>query len=164
MDWIGAQNRVPFWLALLAAAVLPALLVVALYARGSLSMGDGYGWIRTRNFAVLVLLVSSGHVLVLGIPAFLALKHLKLIRWWSSIVVGFLLGSVPAGIFTWPLRSSNSNASASYWHGGKMVQTMVNGVPTTAGWIHYAESVAYLGMYGAIGGIAFWLVWRRERP
>jgi hypothetical protein len=164
MDWVEVHSRVRFWLALLAVTVLPALIVIALYDRGSQTMGDGYGWIRTRNFAILALLVSGGHVLVLGLPAFLSLKHLKMIRWWSSIVAGVLLGGGPAEIFTWPMRSSKSDASAGYWHAGKMVQTMVSGVPTAAGWIQYAESVGYLGMYGAIGGIAFWLVWRRGDP
>jgi hypothetical protein len=71
------KNHGRFWLALLVAVVLPTPIVVLRYAWGSLSIDDGYGWIRTRGFGILALLISGGHVLVLGLPAFLVLKSFK---------------------------------------------------------------------------------------
>jgi hypothetical protein len=92
------------WLALLVAVVLPALIIVLLYARESPSIEDGFGWIR--GFAILVLLISGGHVFALGLPAFLLLKSYNAIRWWSVILAGFILGCVPVDVLTWPLSSS----------------------------------------------------------
>jgi hypothetical protein len=44
-----------------------------------------------------------------------------------------------------------------------MVQTMINGVPTVAGWISYIEGVLFMGAFGTLGGLAFWMVWRSFR-
>lgn len=45
-----------------------------------------------------------------------------------------------------------------------MVQTVVDGVPTLAGWLSYANAVAGMGAFGTVGGLAFWVVWRVMRP
>jgi hypothetical protein len=44
-----------------------------------------------------------------------------------------------------------------------MVATVINGVPTKEGWIEYAQGIAAMGGYGALGGAAFWFVWRIMR-
>jgi hypothetical protein len=127
-------------------------------------VGDDYGWLRTRNVSVLALGVSAAHVLVLGVPTFLALNWRNAIRWWSSLLAGLVLGAIPLGIAWWPLDYSGLKSSASHSSfGGKMVYTMIDGVPTLAGWIEYLVSVAAMGLLGALGGISFWLVWRRWR-
>jgi hypothetical protein len=41
-----------------------------------------------------------------------------------------------------------------------MVQTMIDEVPTFGGWIAYVKGVPFMGAYGAVGGLGFWLVWR----
>jgi hypothetical protein len=48
-------------------------------------------------------------------------------------------------------------------HDGKAVQTMVNGVVTGAGWLDYARGIGLYAALGAIGGLAFWLIWRKVR-
>jgi hypothetical protein len=42
--------------------------------------------------------------------------------------------------------------------GGKV--TVVNGVPTPAGWIEYARAVGFIGLFGLAGGLAFWAAMR----
>lgn len=45
-----------------------------------------------------------------------------------------------------------------------MVSTMIDGVPTMAGWVIYMTGTATMGAFGGFGGFAFWLVWRTMRP
>jgi len=127
-------------------------------------MGDGYGWVRTGNFGAMALAVSAGHVLILGVPTFIVLKWRDVIRWWSSALSGFVLGCLPVGIWSWPLLYPELKTSSSHWDGEKMVQTMIDGVPTVAGWISYTKGFLFMGAFGAMGGVAFWLVWRALRP
>lgn len=117
---------------------------------------DPYIWVRTRGWLFLCLAVSAAYVIVLGLPTFLVLKKLKAVHWWSTIGVGFLLAAVPPAIFTWPLRYSELHTSASV----NGVQTMIDGTPTIAGWLHYLYGFSFMGACGAVGALAFWLVWR----
>jgi len=158
------KGAVALVVAFIAAALLPALAIVVPYAYGSLSMGDGYGWARTRNFGAMALAVSAGHVVLLGIPTFALLKWKNAIRWWSSALAGFVLGCLPVGIWSWPLLYPELRTSSSQWDGERMVQTMIDGVPTFAGWISYTKGIVFMGAFGAVGGVAFWLVWRALRP
>jgi hypothetical protein len=142
-----------------AAAIAPVFVIVAFYTFQTLlneTPSDSYTWLRVRNFAILAALFSTAHVAVLGIPAFCLLHFLKRIKWWSTVLTGFVLGSVPTGVLSWPTPGS----SASHWDGTKTVDTVVNGVPTIARWVSWLESVAAMGLFGAAGGLAFWLVWR----
>jgi hypothetical protein len=150
-------------LALLTAITLPALAMIIPYASATLSVGDDYGWLRTRNFSFLAVTVSAGHVLLLGIPTFLVLKWKNAIYWWSSALAGFVLGSVPLGIAIWPLQYMGSRTTASHGDGEKVVYTLIDGVPTLARWIEYVQTILFMGTLGALGGVAFWLVWRSLR-
>lgn len=148
-------------IAFLIAAFVPVLFLTAYYAYGALTAAeanDGYVWIRIRGFAVISTVVSTGYVAFLGVPAFLLLKWKSAIRWWSSVVVGFLLGGIPVAVLAWPLRYSGLKTSASV----DGVQTMIAGVPTGAGWLQYAGAVGFVGLCGAIGGLSFWVVWRNK--
>ena len=151
-------------LAFLAAVVMPALIIVVPYAFGSVSMGDDYGWVRTKNFAVIAFTISAAYVFVLGLPSFLLLKWKNAVYWWSSTLVGFILGCIPVSVTMWPLRYPELKTTASQWDGERMVQTMIDGVPTIAGWFSYGKAVAFMGTFGAIGGMSFWLVWWTLRP
>jgi hypothetical protein len=50
------------------------------------------------------------------------------------------------------LPYANSRASAVI----DGVQTMIEGVPTLAGWLQYLEGVFFFGACGACGGLFFW--------
>lgn len=153
--------------AFLAAAIAPAALILVPFAVDLVAAGaadsDPYAWERFNRVAVLVAGTSFLYVVVLGIPAFLLLRWRKAIRWWSATVVGFLLGCLPVAFSLWPV-DADLRTTQSHWDGGKMVQTVVDGVPTLAGWLSYANAVAGMGAFGTVGGLAFWVVWPVMRP
>ncbi len=68
-------------------------------------------------------LVAGVHVLVLGVPAFLLGQRLNAINWWVCVIVAFLIGGSPIGIWD--------------------------------GW----RSFIPFALFGASGGLAFWLLW-----
>lgn len=143
-------------IAFISAIFLPTLLMTAWYLYGqfmTFESDDPYIWVRTRNFLILCIAVSSGFVFVLGVPAYFLLQRLKAVRWWSTLATGFTLGAVPMAIFTWPLKSPELKSSASV----NGVQTMIDGVPTMAGWFQFIEGVLFLGVCGMVGSLAFWL-------
>ena len=45
---------------------------------------------------------SAMATLLFGVPTFFLLRHFKLIRWWSALVVGFAIGAIVAGILPLP--------------------------------------------------------------
>jgi hypothetical protein len=141
-----------------AAAVLAptcALAVWYLYGQfATFDADDPYIWTRTRGFIVICLAISAAHVVVLGIPAYLVLRWRGALRWWSTLLSGFVLGAVPAGVLSWPLRYSDLKSSATV----NGVQTMVDGIPTMAGWLQYVGGVSFFGAFGALAAAAFWVV------
>lgn len=146
-------------LAFLAAMLVPVGLMVGWYLWGQFATfepDDPYIWVRTGHFLILCALISAALVLVLGIPAYLFLRWRNAVRRWPTITSGFVLGVVPVAVFSWPLRlSQGSSASVDG------VPTLVNGVPTFAGWLQYLESVTSFGACGAVSATAFWLIARR---
>ncbi|MBU2984905.1 hypothetical protein KO528_06065 [Saccharophagus degradans] len=144
-------------LAFIAAIALPTALMVLWYLYGqfqTFDADDPYIWVRTRGFLTLTAAISASFVMILGLPAYLLLRYFNKISWWSTFLSGFSLGAVPAGIFTWPLRY----ASAGSYSSVNGVETMVDGVPTIAGWVQFIEGVLFFGGLGFIAALAFWLV------
>jgi hypothetical protein len=140
---------VPTAFALILGLLLPGFVAVVPLAMGSLA-----------QFVSLTFIVAVAHVLILFWPTIVSLQRLGWIRWWSSGLAGFVLGCLPIGAWLWPLHYSGTHVSSVVWRSGKMVQTAVNGVPTLAGWLQYAGIVFQFGLCGAVGGLAFWFVWR----
>lgn len=144
-------------LAFLSAAALPAILMISWYLYGQFQTfepDDPYIWVRTKNFSALCFFVSAAFAFLLGLPAYLVLHWFKLVRWWSTLGAGFTLAAVPMAIFTWPLRYPELKSSTSV----NGVQTMIDGIPTMAGWFQFAQGVLFLGACGLVGALAFWLV------
>lgn len=138
-------------------ALAPALLVTAWYLYGQFEVfgiSDEYIWVRTSGFLSWCFIVSSGHVLFLGMPAYLLVRRFSVVRFWSTIVGGFLLGSIPIAIFTWPLRYPLQKVSST----SNGVQTMIDGVPTMAGWLEYIGAFSFFGVCGAVAAMVFWVV------
>jgi hypothetical protein len=147
-------------LALAAATLAPALLMALWYLYGQFAVfasSDPYIWVRTANFLTLCVTVSALHVVLLGAPAYALLRWKKLVSWWSTLATGFVLATLPVSLITWPLRFPELKTTASF----NGVSTIVEGVPTAAGWMQYFEGVLFFGACGALSGLAFWLVWRR---
>lgn len=131
------------FLAFLAAAVVAA----AVPAIGSWSLG-------VFVYAFLVALV---HVLVLAMPIYLFLRVRTRPTLPRILAGSFLIGALPILllVFAFPM-SEGSNA----WSGG--VQTIRDGVRTWQGWLELLTGVGWFGLFGAFGGLAFWLVLRSE--
>ncbi len=122
--------------ALLAGAVASALLVTFTFIISIVRLGgDTGGFAETvgfyRNTSIITFLVSlmftAPLAFIIGGPLLLLGIKLRWIRWWSTMLMGFLIGFIPA--------------------------VLVDDQPT-----RYKDSLV-IGLYGALGGLAFWLVW-----
>lgn len=159
--------------AFLGAACVPAVIVFVIGLPGTIlsvrftevsSLRNG-NWTSFIAVGIIIFIFSFLHVLVLGIPAFIVGWHFKAIRGWTSIVGAFLIGAMPTAIFLWPLKYPELHSTSSRWDGEKMVQTIVNGVPTITGWTDWISAFTVMGLFGASGGLIFWLIWRqRNKP
>lgn len=144
-------------IATLSAIALPTLVMTCWFLYGqfeSFDASDPYIWIRTRGFFFIVLAVSACFVIVLGLPAYFLLKHIKRVTWWTTVVSGFFIAATPVAIFLWPYGSPGSSASSNG------VDTMINGVPTLAGWLDYIKVVLFFGVIGWASAFVFWLQYR----
>ena len=139
------------WPSFLAAAVAPTLVASLYFAVLSGGAPD------VAFIALLAFAIAAAHVIVLGIPSYVLLRRIGLLRWWSLTALGYVAGCIPVAIFLWPLRYAGPGSSSQE----NGVWTMIDGIPTTAGWLRYAGSVALLGMLGAVGAIAFWFSHKR---
>lgn len=53
-------------------------------------------------FTVISYLISAAVTGVLGVPTFLLLIRIRLVRWWSGLIVGFAIGAAVAVIIRLP--------------------------------------------------------------
>lgn len=106
------------------------------------------------TLARTVFIVAAVHALVLGLPLFYLLRSMRRIGVASSALGGILIGAVPFGVLTMISMFGPYSASS----GGR--PTVINGVPTLAGWIDYAYAVGSIGMFGLAGGLTFWAAMR----
>jgi hypothetical protein len=77
----------------------------------------------------------------------------------GAVIVGaFLIAALPGGLLAWPMNPSlKTTASVDG------VATIVDGVPTLAGWLSYLKLLGIAGSLGAVGGLVFWLTLRCSR-
>lgn len=134
------------------AVLLAALVPAALFPIMTGSLG-------AMPIAFAIALV---HSLVLGLPSFLVLQKFGRANGVSAGGAGFVIGCVPVGIYLWPLRLANSGSSS--WIGPERLPTMIEGVPTMAGWLIYLEMLAQFGGLGIAGGLVFWAAMKRLTP
>jgi hypothetical protein len=133
------MKRAAKWIAaLLLGAIVPAALVT--FALGSVE-------VFPPAFAI-----TLGHAVVLGVPTVLLYRRLK----WRSpafaLAGGFLIGALPAGLYFWPVDPRHGTNA---WTGTTL--TLLDGVPTRAGWVEYLQMLGGFGCLGMLGAIAFWL-------
>ena len=141
-------------IAFAAAVVTPTLLLVGWYLYSQFAMfeaNDPYIWVRTRGFFIICFAISTAHVVALGVPAYFLLRWRRLFRWWSTLLAGFVLGAIPVAVISWPLRYASPGSFSS----SDGVPTMVNGIPTMAGWLQYAGGVSFFGACGLVAAAAF---------
>jgi hypothetical protein len=105
----------------------------------------------------LAFAVTLGHSVVLGLPAALLYRAKRWTRLSATIPGAFLIGAIPAGLITWPMNPlMRTTASVDG------VATIIDGIPTLAGWLGYLKLLAMLGMLGTAGGLVFWLTLRHS--
>ena len=158
---IAALGPMKLFVAFIAAVLAPVCVSALYYLYGQFAMfeaSDPYIWVRTRGFLLLCLAITAAHVIVLGIPAYLLLRWRRALRWWSAMLSGFILGAVPFGVVLWPLRYAGPGSSAT----ANGVVTMVDGIPTMAGWLQYLGGVSFFGAHGVLAAAAFWVALGRS--
>jgi hypothetical protein len=133
------MKRIAKWIAAtLLGAIVPAVLVAV--ALGSVG-------IFAPAFAL-----TLGHAVVLGLPAALLYRRLN----WRSpayaLAGGLVIGAVPAGLYFWPVDPRHGTNA---WSG--TTQTLLDGVPTWAGWVEYLQMLGGFGCLGALGAVVFWV-------
>ena len=104
------------------------------------------------SFGMAALVIAAGCVGVMGFPASIIGWRFGLIRWWTSVIVGFFLGSLPIALIMFPRKGSSSSVQG--------VPLKIDGVFTSAGWVDFSQKISIMGIFGAVGGLAFCLVWR----
>jgi hypothetical protein len=82
----------------------------------------------------LALPIAAAHALVLGLPLYLALRERWPLRWWNAALGGFAVAVAPAGLIVLPGSDFGP-----------------------------LRSLSGLGLFGAAGGVAFWIVLRDPR-
>jgi hypothetical protein len=130
--------------AFLFAGLAPALVMAALWHTAE---------VAPIAFA-FTFAIALGHAVLLGLPLFLVFQSMGWINVMSCVVVGFAVGAAPAGVLTWPMQHPALHTNASV----DGVPTIINGIITAAGWVSYVSPLIYFGLYGALGGIAFWVI------
>src|SRR6185312_17171039 len=55
-------------------------------------------------------IVALAHAVMLGLPAYLLLRWMRLTRWWVSLAGGFAIGALPYAIYFSPLREISSHS------------------------------------------------------
>lgn len=99
--------------------------------------------------------IALGHAIILGVPVALFYRAKQWKRLSATVLGAAIIGAIPVGILAWPLHpGSKSSASA----GG--VATIINGIPTMAGWLDYLKLLGMFGGFGALSGLVCWLVLR----
>ena len=133
--------------AFLFAGLAPALVMAALWHTAKVAP---FAFVFTFAFALC-------YAVLLGLPLFLVFRSMGWINVVTCVIFGFAVGAAPAGVLTWPLQHPELDASASL--DGAL--TIINGVITAAGWVSYVKPLIYFGLFGALGGFAFWvaLIW-----
>ena len=92
---LNAKEIISF---LLAAAVPPLFFVGSMafpLARMTL-----FGLVILGFSFAAVYMYAGAHILLFGIPAFLVARKWNAIHWWTCLVAGFLIGSIPTAILT----------------------------------------------------------------
>jgi hypothetical protein len=107
---------------------------------------------RSAPVAVMYLgfLVALAHAVALGLPAYFLLRH-RNDRLVVAIVLGASIGATPWALF---VALTPSVGGFDSWSSG--VQTVKDGMRTTAGWIQHGKILLTLAGFGALGGATFW--------
>src|ERR1700759_4120841 len=117
--------------ALLSAGLAPAAAMAALWYSENIA-----GWPFGMTSAV-----ALAHAILLGLPLFLIFQSKGWVNAVTCVVAGFVIGAAPAVVLSWSAQHPQGAAAAL------MVE-----------WARFLMPPTFFGMFGALGGAAFWLV------
>ena len=113
--------------------------------------------------AINVYVVALALASLVGYPIFIFLRRRSLANVWTAGIVGFVIGVVPPGVFMWPLKYPELKSTSSRGSGSDLVYTMIDGVPTAAGWLDFVFVCSAIGTLGFFTGFVFWYL-NARRP
>ena len=104
--------------------------------------------LAVSGMLLLGYVVSLMYTFLLGLPALLIGWYFRAIRWWTTLIIAFLIGAIPA---TLSLLSSpiGQPEGTPLWQSTD---------PTDL--IFVLSSVPLFGLIGLSSGLVFWLLWR----
>jgi len=88
---ISVKRKTATSLAFLTVPAIPPLVGAVLTPQTK-----GFDFITLLVFAAIFYLVSAAATALLGAPIFFSLLRINLVRWWSALVAGFVVGAVAA--------------------------------------------------------------------
>ncbi len=148
--------------ALFAAAATPATIFALLELMDQTQYFSSttfkYAFFAATNLWLMIFIVALLHAVILGLPAYFFARRFHLTFWWVSIAFGFVIGLVPFAVAFWPMTHIHAGYRA--WDGNEMVDYLIDGTPTKAGWINYLYQSSAMGAVGMLSGFVAWLVWR----
>jgi hypothetical protein len=125
----------PWIAALLLGALAPALIVSGVSA--------------DIRILPLAFAVTLGHAVIIGLPTACFYRAKRWTRLNATMAGAFAIGAVPGGLLNWPVDLSfRTTASVDG------VATVVNGIPTLAGWLGYLKE-----LWGYWAGLVPWVDW-----
>jgi hypothetical protein len=98
---------------------------------------------------ILVGPISFGHVFFIGLPALVVSWRLRIIRWWSTLIMSFLIGAIPSTIYIFFFQDIGWDEREYFY---QSINILSLGITASAALI--------MGFFGLSGGFAFWLLWR----
>ena len=117
-------------------------------------------WAMSARVLLPAFVVALAHAVLLGVPLFALLRWRNWVNPITTILGAFIVGCIPMAVWSWPLLDPELKATASDSTWG---QTMIDGVPTAAGWLSYASGVLMSGAFGIVAGVAFGSTFRYVR-
>jgi hypothetical protein len=113
---------------------------------------------QVLTLARITFVTALAHAVVLGLPLYFLLRRNNRSNFIACAIGGFAVGAGPFAILDLTSMILVQHASS----GGK--ETILNGVPTLAGWIEYGSDVGVAGLIGVAGGFSFYVALRSFGP